>query len=287
MFDNSRETKILRIALPIFFYMCMTVVVQIVFSFFVTIKEFKALNSGSYFNYIKTYNFFENVDKIIGKYGLVVTLISVIVCFPFFVHFIKKDRKYYQEKENLNIFKLNKEILFFAFLIGIFASMGISKLVTLFPIDNILGSYQKVQTSFSENTLPLQIIVLVIAGPILEELLFRGIIFYRIKKYTDAITGAYISSIIFGIYHFNLVQGLYGAMLGILLSFVYEKQKSILAPIILHIGANLAALLMLKIDLSTVINNNLVLKIPIMLAEIGILIIIIYKTQKLSEREAK
>ena len=53
-----------------------------------------------------------------------------------------------------------------------------------------------------------------------------------------------ISSAIFGIIHGNLVQFIYAFLIGMILSFVYEKFKNIWAPIILHAGANLLSVLL-------------------------------------------
>ena len=107
-----------------------------------------------------------------------------------------EDAVYYMPlKEHIRNICLNK--WYYIAAMGIFASMGISKLVTIFPIDNILGSYEEVESSFAANPLYLQIPALVIIGPCTEEIIFRGLVYNRIRRYTESATGAYISAIIF------------------------------------------------------------------------------------------
>ena len=166
---------------------------------------------------------------------------------------------------------------------GIFASMGIGKAVTILPIDNILGSYEQVQSSFVSNPLILQIGALAFIGPVTEEIVFRGLVYKRIKGYTDSLKGGIISAALFGIYHFNLVQGIYGFVLGILLVYVYEKYKTIAAPVILHVSANIAALVMNYSNISTAINQNIYLKILFMLIETGALAAVLWRLNSIRD----
>ena len=54
---------------------------------------------------------------------------------------------------------------------------------------------------------------------------------------------AIISSLIFGIYHGNWIQAPYAMIIGLVCVFVYEKYKSIAAPIVFHMSANLFSVL--------------------------------------------
>lgn len=62
--------------------------------------------------------------------------------------------------------------------------------------------------------------------PIAEELLFRGVVYKRLKLYFGVTPALIGSALIFGIMHVNLVQFLYAAVIGLLLAFVLEKQGS-------------------------------------------------------------
>ncbi len=86
------------------------------------------------------------------------------------------------------------------------------------------------------------VLATVILAPIVEEIMFRGITF-RIAKRAGA--GFLLANLIqagaFGIYHFNLIQGIYAAMLGFVLGYVTEKYDSVYPSVLLHLAYNFAA----------------------------------------------
>ena len=83
-----------------------------------------------------------------------------------------------------------------------------------------------------------------------EELLFRGVLLYMLIKYLNSRSGILISSIAFGIYHWY-TNGVFGNIPAMVLVFLvtgfmgyvfatsYNKTKSLVLPIGLHIGWNL------------------------------------------------
>jgi len=47
-----------------------------------------------------------------------------------------------------------------------------------------------------------------------------------------------ISALLFGVFHGNIVQGIYGTLMGLLIAYVYEKYDNFIAPVIIHVAAN-------------------------------------------------
>lgn len=88
------------------------------------------------------------------------------------------------------------------------------------------------------KTTPLLIVVTSIIGPILEEIIFRKIIFRVIYKRTNFIIGALISSIIFAIVHGEPEHLLLYASMGFTFAFLYVKTNRIIVPIFAHIMMN-------------------------------------------------
>ena len=83
-----------------------------------------------------------------------------------------------------------------------------------------------------------------IAPPIVEELLFRGLIFKRLRNVTPAVWAMVISGLVFGIIHGNLVQFVYAFPIGVILAFIYEIFKTIWAPVIFHVSANFISVML-------------------------------------------
>lgn len=81
------------------------------------------------------------------------------------------------------------------------------------------------------------VIVMVMAGPVVEELLFRKILCDRLRPYGDGIT-IVVTGMMFGVFHGNVTQGVYACVLGMFLAYVYLKTGNIFITIGYHIGVN-------------------------------------------------
>lgn len=76
-----------------------------------------------------------------------------------------------------------------------------------------------------------------ILGPVIEELLFRGIILESMKKYNEWFAVIF-SSLIFGLMHGNVPQAVNGFVVGIVLGAIYVRSGSLVPPCIIHIFMN-------------------------------------------------
>lgn len=89
------------------------------------------------------------------------------------------------------------------------------------------------------NALPLSIELVCVCGlgPLCEELLFRGLLAGRLARYGQA-PGAFVSALLFGLYHANLEQFFYAFLLGLLLAYVYYRTGMLRFPVALHMVMN-------------------------------------------------
>ena len=85
--------------------------------------------------------------------------------------------------------------------------------------------------------------IAVIAAPVVEEILFRGIVLRSMRKFAPAWAAILISSVLFGVYHLNIVQAAYATFMGIAAGILYEKKKNLLFPILVHFANNLITML--------------------------------------------
>ncbi len=99
----------------------------------------------------------------------------------------------------------------------------------------------------SENTaslvniaeaVPLAIVSIVLFGPILEELVFRRVLFGSLNQTTNFFFATAISALVFALIHFDFTHLLLYFTTGFILAFLYQKTKSIITPIIAHICLN-------------------------------------------------
>lgn len=81
-----------------------------------------------------------------------------------------------------------------------------------------------------------------ILAPIAEELIFRWLIYLRLRDYFKVAAAAVISALIFGIYHGNAVQAIYASLLGAAFAYILEVSGNLWSSVLLHIGANIWSL---------------------------------------------
>lgn len=125
--------------------------------------------------------------------------------------------------------------------LGLFMAFGAQALAILIEL-NLLGiepGSENTEQIFSlmEMT-PIFVVIPAILAPILEEIVFRKIIFGTLYKRMNFFLAAIISSLIFGIIHFDLTHLLIYTAMGFVFAFLYIKTKRIIVPIIVHMGMN-------------------------------------------------
>lgn len=86
----------------------------------------------------------------------------------------------------------------------------------------------------------MMVLYAIILGPVLEELIYRGITLFYTRKFTRRFWLANIvQALAFATMHMNLVQGIYAFAMGLLMGWVYDRFHSLYATILLHIVFNL------------------------------------------------
>lgn len=99
-------------------------------------------------------------------------------------------------------------------------------------------------------------LAIVIVGPLVEEILFRGLIFHSLEKVTTLPWFAFVlSGVMFGIWHGSFIQGVYTAMMGITLGYFMKKSRSLFLVFLAHAVNNLSGTLPPFLD--TDFNNTL------------------------------
>ncbi|HJD42154.1 MAG TPA: CPBP family intramembrane metalloprotease [Candidatus Mediterraneibacter quadrami] len=79
------------------------------------------------------------------------------------------------------------------------------------------------------------VFAVVILPPLVEETVFRGLILHYLKKGGARFWAAnLIQAVLFGIYHGNLVQGIYAFCIGVLLGYLAERYSSLVIPVMVH-----------------------------------------------------
>lgn len=83
----------------------------------------------------------------------------------------------------------------------------------------------------------MQVILLAVIPPLVEELVFRGIFFGSYRK-AGMFGAALMSGLLFGCFHLNLNQALYAFVIGVVFAYMVEASGSLWSSVIAHFAVN-------------------------------------------------
>ena len=137
--------------------------------------------------------------------------------------------------------------LLFVILCSVFFSRAVNYLLGLTWLPRYFTGYEAVSEEIFGCSLFSQVAASVISAPLLEETLMRGIIYSRLKRSTGDVRVAIAgSALIFGIFHGNVVQGVYAFLLGLFFAWLYEAYDRLFPAIAAHMAANAASIFLEK-----------------------------------------
>lgn len=133
------------------------------------------------------------------------------------------------------VFGLTKIVVF-----ATASSLGLNALLTLIGFAETSETYRRVADRQYGVAFGIGLVLYGVVSPLAEEALFRGVIYNRLRRFLGPVVGIVSSALFFGLFHGNLVQGVYGTVMGILIAYVYERRGGFFAPVLFHAAANLA-----------------------------------------------
>ena len=178
-------------------------------------------------------------DMSFGAQILITTLLGTGIPCWIIYHLRKK-------KTNIDSFNLsieNRRIIPLIVLVAIPLNLGIAgPLVELVPMTDFFREMiREMVLEMAGDQGLLMFTALVIAAPILEELIFRGIMLDGLLRIYSPTKAVIVSSLLFGLVHLNPAQFVGGALVGGFMGWVYVHTRSVMATILIHAAFNLTA----------------------------------------------
>ena len=213
---------------------------------FVLFFNNKYYNNQDLYNVINTYEYQQRLNAFIDSKTLLILGITVILFLPILWIIFKKNRPSEPKCK---------------YGIGIYILIGILVAISYNLYLNFITDY-----NVSDIPIYIQIIASGIIGPVLEELLFRGIVYNKLKQFNGIKRSMIISTIIFALMHFSIIDGLYTLFMGYLFVYVYEKTKNINYSVVIHMCSNISVICLgVIISWHNVIFNLILFVISLML----------------------
>ncbi|MBT1707394.1 CPBP family intramembrane metalloprotease [Fulvivirgaceae bacterium PWU5] len=151
----------------------------------------------------------------------------------------------------------NSHVIYLVIAISISLLFGI-----ISPVSMLIPMPESVRASLIEmvnQTSLFTFVLMVIAAPVLEELIFRGVILDGLLKQAYSPSKAIIiSSFLFGIVHLNPWQFVAAFLVGLFAGWVFYKTRNMVYPIVIHSTTNLCGYLIRTFaDHKSIINYSL------------------------------
>lgn len=212
-------------------------ILVVVLSFSLTAEEMKKGNEMDY------NSFSIQLTEKLSDYLMLGTLISGVLALAIIsISFFIRKRNI---REELNLFKFKGEGIIPLILLGIGLNVFISILFSVIPFpEDWINSYTNSSANITQGDYVISLLSVVIVAPIVEEVIFRGLIYTRLKNGIPLILSAVIASVVFGIIHGTIIWAIYTFLLSLILIWVFERFHSLLANIILHMAFNVMGMVL-------------------------------------------
>lgn len=165
-------------------------------------------------------------------------------------------------------------------ILSVCVSVALNIFLLLINLPQYSERYQEVSEILYTPPFWQQLLTSGLLIPIVEEVMFRGIIFRLLRRCLAFPWAMLVSAMVFGAYHGNLVQFIYAGMCGMLLAYLCEKYDSIVAPILSHMAMNTAAIILTQIGVFAWMVQSGLMGAIIMIVLGAFAIVLICKLQK-------
>lgn len=232
MREYSLPEKIIKALYPPFLYWLIQSIVGVAASM-ILLFAYVSGNGGNVTS--------QEVTSYLFDHSIMITLLGALFAIPVFYLLYRNDCKRKALFFGVSYTKPSRAQYAVVVLLAISASGSLNffvSILTAFLPQSMQQSFADVDRALSTGSSFMQAVTVVLAAPVVEELIFRGLLYKRLTTFIPAGWAMLLSGLAFGIYHGNFIQGTYAFVLGVLLAYVMEKYQKILAPVLFHMAAN-------------------------------------------------
>lgn len=162
---------------------------------------------------------------------------GIVNIFIYWIVMLIRKKKLTKE---ISLKKMNPVAIVPIFFGGISLNFLLSFIITVLPFpQSWWDSYEASSSQLLGGTGIAMWVAVVIAAPLVEEIVFRGFVYSRLKKGMPMWVAIILTSIAFGCAHGTIIWGTYTFIFSLVLIFVLERTKSLWSSILLHCAFNI------------------------------------------------
>ena len=223
---------------PVLLYMAIQFIVGIFYSIGLSVY---AAYRGTDFADLSDYM----MDRIaVGT--VIIVLLAALVTIPIYWWLYCRDIQWKLKAGLEDYFPLTEWLLLWSVLgCGALALLG-NGFISLLPLAKWYESYEEVSDALYTGSIWLRMVSIGLFGPVVEELSMRGLMYQRFRSELRLRPAAAVfwSALVFGVFHGNVIQGIYAFLIGLYFAWLMERTQQILVPIVGHMSANLFVVLL-------------------------------------------
>lgn len=232
--------RIWRVFYPMFAYNGISYLISLLATFL--IMGFVSLQYDSIRTLAVYQEVMEKVLEISLSYAYEIQAVAALLSIPLMILFMRMDKKRRKEEGTWRTYgKVPPAQYLLAAVLGLSASYAANNMMLMSGLGEVTEEYARLTESLFKGNLVVELLGLGLIIPIAEEMVFRGLMYERLKEFLDFKWAAVLAALSFGTVHGNLVQGIFSFFLGLLMIYIYERYHSLLAPILFHMVSNILA----------------------------------------------
>ena len=184
----------------------------------------------------------ENDISNISMYAAEITVLTALLLIPVMYFLYRRDCRD-TEYQNKNRRSLQLNMILYTVAAAAALCVLTNIVIMISGIQNLSQSYMETAEALYSPTFTFRLVGIGIIVPIMEEMVFRILVYKRMRRTMGVKKAVIMSALVFGIMHGNLVQFVFAFAIGIMLAYLYEVSDHPLIPIVGHAAVNVTSLI--------------------------------------------
>lgn len=220
---------------------------------------------------ISRFNSDEIINQTAGLTNYLLLTSSIITVLVFLLIYKARKKSIIEE---LQIVKTNDANIIIGIILGISAWLFNTGALSLVQEAGLFKEHfsimENILAPVSKGSIFMSLLTVGIIAPFTEEFMFRGVIFKTLNKNISILWTIIIQALFFGLFHGNLIQGIYTTLLGLVFGYITYKTRSLWPAIIMHMVNNTIAMIS-PIILKNVSSTTSIFIVLIIIGALGLI----------------
>jgi uncharacterized protein len=179
------------------------------------------------------------LDKLIGKEATFFLYYCVAMTASYWIVSVFVKSRGLRISHRLEL--QNFDITVFVLIATVCIPIGIS--APIFSLIPVPDTWRRIFLEMANQNGIFSFLAIVIAAPVMEELIFRGVVLEGLLRRYSPSRSIIVSALLFGFVHLNPWQFVSASFIGLFMGWIYYRTRSVAMTIIIHMFNNLAAFL--------------------------------------------